>query len=554
MRVKRSNYVTTLARLFEYSTRAYSKRKFLNLLDTDCNYTYGSFRRECLEVSRKMSQFGVGAGDRVAVLAPSCPNWVVAMFSTVSFGRVFVPILPDSTETEVTNIIRHSDSKVLFVSKKLLSRVSQECLDRLTLVIAIEDLSFIRKNDEAFTCDAVCKDPVPDDIAALLYTSGTTGNAKGVMLSHRNFIGNIAVSVAHEKARRKDVWFSVLPLAHTYELSIGLLYPMYAGASVYYMSRPPATTVLLSSLAKVKPTIMLTVPLIIEKIYKQSVVPTIQKSRTLSWMDKHMHRTMCRLICRKLKKTFGGRIRFFGIGGAKLDPQVETFLKTGGFPYSIGYGCTECAPMVCSSKVGQTVPGSIGKAVATMEVRLNDVNPETGEGEIVTRGENVMLGYYKDPDRTKAAFTEDGWYRTNDLATMDSKGRFYIKGRLNNLILGPSGENIYPEEIEHVIDDMDGVNESLVVEREGKLVALVNFGESAIDWNHEGEDEFFDRIEAQRKAVMAFVNKRVKGSSKISDVEVMKEPFEKTATHKVRRFLYKNAKGVGRWKSENKDQ
>jgi len=544
MRLRRDTYVTTLARLYEYSTATYAKRPFLNLLDTDCRYTYSSFRKRCDSLSKTLSQFGVGAGDRVAVLSASCPNWVVAMFTTVSFGRVFVPILPDSTENEVTNILTHSETKVLFVSGRMLSKVSEECMKSLTLVIRIEDFSVIKSDNEAFTCEGKCSEPMPDDIAALLYTSGTTGNAKGVMLSHRNFIGNIRVSLAHEKATRRDVWFSVLPLAHTYELSIGLLYPMFVGASVNYMSKPPATSILLDSLRKVRPTIMLTVPLIMEKVYKQSVLPTIAKSKTLTWMDRHMHRTLCRIICRKLRKTFGGRIRFFGIGGAKLDPQVEAFLKTGGFPYSIGYGCTECAPMVCSSKLGKTVPGSIGTSVSTMEVRLNDVNPETGEGEIVTRGENVMLGYYKDPSRTMAAFTDDGWYRTNDLATMDSKGRFFIKGRLNNMILGPSGENIYPEEIEHVIDDMGGVNESIVVEREGRLVALVNFDETAIDWNQEGEDEFFERLEAQKKAVIAFVNKRVKGNSRISDVEVMKEPFEKTATHKVRRFLYKNARGI----------
>lgn len=546
MRIRRDTYVTTLARLYEYSTSAYPGRTFLNLLDTDCTYTYASFRKQCDALSKTLCQFGVGSGDHVAVLSPSMPNWAVAMFATVSFGRGFVPILPDSTETEVSNILTHSESKALFISRKMLSKVSAECMERLTLVIDIDDFSFIKSDDATFTCEGKCSDPMPDDLAALLYTSGTTGKAKGVMLSHRNFIGNIKVSVAHEKTTKRDVWFSVLPLAHTYELSIGLLYPMFVGASVNYMSRPPATTILLESLKKVKPTIMLTVPLIIEKIYKQSVVPTISRSKSLSWMDRHMHKTLCRIICRKLKKTFGGRIRFFGIGGAKLDPTVEEFLKIGKFPYSIGYGCTECAPMVCSSKLGQTVPGSIGTAVSTMEVRLNDVNPDTGEGEIVTRGENVMLGYYKDPERTLAAFTKDGWYRTNDLAVADDKGRFFIKGRLNNMILGPSGENIYPEEIEHVIDDMNEVNESIVVEREGKLIALVNFDENAIDWNHEGEDEFFEKVEAHKKAVMDFVNRRVKSNSRICGVEVMKEPFEKTATHKVRRFIYKNAQGVRR--------
>lgn len=538
----RENYVSTLAKLYTFATTQFATRPFLSLLDTDCHYTYASFRKQCEQISKVLSQYGISAYDKVAVYSGSCPNWAVAMFATVTYGRVFVPILPDSTENEVTNILTHSDSKVLFVSKKLLKNVSQACQDKLTLIIDVDDFSFIRGDSEAFTCDGHCIDPTPDDIACLLYTSGTTGNAKGVMLSHRNFVGNVLVGYHHEKCFKKDVWLSVLPLAHTYELSIGLLYPMFVGGSVVYLQKPPTVSVLLDAFKKVKPSIMLTVPLIIEKVYKSSVVPTVSKSRFLTWMNKHMHGALCKLICQKLRNTFGGKIRFFGIGGAKLDPTVETFLKAGRFPYSIGYGTTECAPMVCSSPLWKTCPGSIGWPVYGMEVKLHNVNPETGEGEIVTRGDNVMIGYYRDPDRTRKAFTEDGWYRTGDIASIDKKGRFFIKGRLGNMILGPSGENIYPEEIENVIDNVSGVNESLVTMRGGKLVALVQADDNLIDWDHEGEDEFFRKLEEFQKSVMDQVNRMVKSNSKISNVEVMKEPFEKTATKKIRRHLYNSPK------------
>lgn len=542
----RDSYVNTLSRLYEYSTGAYAKRPFLNLLGTDLSYTYSQFKTKCDEVSKLLSQYGVGAGDRVACLGVSCPNWGVAMFSCVTFGRIYVPILPDSSEHEVTNILNHSESKVIFVSSRLASKVSAECRNKMALVIDLDTFDIIQCNDDCFTCDGRTSSPMPDDIATIIYTSGTTGNAKGVILSHRNLTECAKSSYKAQKCNQKDIWLSLLPMAHTYELAIGFLYPMFVGASVNYISKPLATSVLMQAMKEVRPSIILCVPLIIEKVYKASVVPTIKKSRALSWMDSHFHKLTSRIICKKLNKTFGGRVKFFGIGGAKLDITVEQFLKDGHFPYAIGYGCTETSPLITAAAVKKTCPGSIGTAVQHMEAKLYNVDPQTGEGEIVARGSHVMLGYYKDPVRTKAAFTPDGWYRTNDLAIQDEKGRFFIKGRLNNMILGASGENIYPEEIENVIADVDGVNESVVLMRDGKLVALVQFDESLIDWNQAGEDKFFDGLEARKKAILDYVNKHVSKGSKVSEVEVMEKPFEKTATQKIRRFLYNDAKGVSR--------
>lgn len=550
----RERYIDTLGKLYEYSTAVYEKNRLSQMLDSDMGYTYGSFKRKCDELSHHLSRYGIGAGDRVAILSQNMPNWTVAMFSLVPFGRVSVPILPDSSENEVTNILTHSGSKAIFVSKRLLHKVSQECRDRMVLVIDIETFETIQRDDEAFTCDGKVSQPLPDDLATIIYTSGTTGNAKGVMLSHRNLCSNITASLHAHKCTEKDVWLSILPMAHTYELSIGVLYPIFCGACVYYIQKPPTPSVLLSAMKTVRPTVMLSVPLIIEKIYRNSVVPTIRRSRVLKWMKAHTYNLLCKLIGMKLKTTFGGRLKFFGIGGSKLDITVEKFLKKAGFPYAIGYGLTETAPLICNAGVKYTNPGSTGVAAYGVTVRLLNVNPETGEGEIVCKGNNVMLGYYKDPARTRSVFTDDGWFRTNDLATVDEKGRYYIKGRLNNMILGPSGENIYPEEIENVINNMDEVNESLVVERNGRLVALVQFNDNIINWNQEGEDQFFEKLEARKKAILNYVNKHVSKFSKINEVEVMKEPFEKTATQKIRRFKYKKDSDTSSSETEGKKE
>jgi len=546
-RIKRNREttITTLAKLFDFSTVAFEKRKLSSYTDGSGGYTYGDFRHKCLDLSYRMSRFGIKAGDKVAILSQNMPNWTVALFATVPFGRVSVPILPDSSESEVTNILTHSNTKVLFVSQRFLSKVSQECMNKLTLVFDIDTLNLIKKDESAFTCEGWVKAPQPDDLAAIIYTSGTSGNAKGVMLSHRNFCQNIVEAYHAQKAGKKDRWLSILPMSHTYELALAVLYPLYVGACVYYLHKPPTPSVLMKAMRDIRPTIMCSVPLIIEKVYKSNIAPTIERSRVLSWMKDHMPWLLYKLVGRRLKSSFGGKLKFFGVGGSKLDSTVEAFLKKAGFPYAIGYGLTETAPLITNACVGKTVVGSIGVPAWGIEVKLQNVDPKTGEGEIIVRGDNVMLGYYKDPERTMSVISDDGWFRTHDLATVDAKGRYYIKGRLGNMIVGPSGENIYPEEIEEVINGAEGVNESLVVERDGKLVALVKFDDDFINWDQAREDKFFEDLNAKKQALLDYVNKHVSKQSKIGDVEAMKEDFEKTATHKIRRFKYKedNKKG-----------
>ena len=544
MRMKRmrEKYVDTLAKLYEYATTVYSKKQYTQWYDTkEGGYTYNEFKGKCDSLSKKLTQYGIGAGDKVAILSQSMPNWSVAFFSTVTFGRIAIPILPDSSENEITNIINHSESKVIFVSRKLAHKLGEESRAKMTLIIDMDTFEVIKSDDEKFTCDGKTAVPTPDDIATIIYTSGTTGSAKGVVLSHRNLASNVITCYHSCKRDEKDRWLSVLPMAHTLEMTLSMLYPMYCGATVYYLPKPPVASLLMKALKIVKPTTMLTVPLIIEKVYKGSVLPTIKKSRTLTWMNEHMNGLMCRIIGMKLKATFGGHMTFYGIGGAKLDPEVENFLLKAKFPYAIGYGLTETSPLLGYAMHGWRAVGSFGYPVYNVKLKLHNVNPETGEGEIVAKGPNVMLGYYKDPARTKSVFTEDGWFRTSDIAVQDEKGRFFIKGRNSNMILGPSGENIYPEEIENVINNLEGVGESIVVERDGQLVALVQPVENYIEWDKEGEDKLYEKLDAWKAKLLKFTNKSVSKASQVSSVEVMKEPFEKTATQKIRRFKYKDS-------------
>ena len=554
MQRMREKYVDTLAKLFEYGTTVYAKKQYTQWYDTkEGGYTYSEFKDKCDSISKKLTQYGIGAGDKVAILSQSMPNWSVAFFSTVNFGRISIPILPDSSENEVTNILQHSESKVIFVSQRLAPKLSQACRDNLTLVIDLDTFEVIKADDEKFTCDGRTSVPTPEDIATIIYTSGTTGSAKGVVLSHRNLASNVITCYHACKRNHKDRWLSILPMAHTLEMTLGMLYPMYCGASVYYLQKPPVPSILMKALKVVKPTTMLTVPLIIEKVYKGSVLPTIKKSRTLSWMNEHMNGLMCRIIGMKLKATFGGHVTFYGIGGAKLDPEVESFLLKAKFPYAIGYGLTETSPLLGYAMHGWRAVGTLGYPVYNVQLKLHNVNPETGEGEIIAKGPNVMLGYYKDPQRTKSVFTEDGWFRTSDIAVQDEKGRFYIKGRNSNMILGPSGENIYPEEIENVINNVEGVSESIVVERDGRLVALVAPQENFIQWDKESEDKLYEKLDAWKKKLLSITNKNVSKASQVSSIEVMKEPFEKTATQKIRRFKYKDsAPTVEEEKKENK--
>ena len=528
--------VTTLRRLLEYARAHYSDSPASEMLDSDQKYNYTELVAAIDRMSETMSTNGIGAGAKVAIFSQNMPNWTVAFMAATAYGRVAVPILAESSAVEVANILEHSETKALFVSKAKKAVLPQELLDSLDFVVELDSLELIRGKEGVEYAETSI--PEPNDLAGLFYTSGTTGRAKGVMLSHGNLCQNIHAAWHTAPFVATDRWLSILPMAHTYEMAFSLLYPFFLGASVYYIMKAPTTSVLTDALARVKPQVVCSVPLIIDKIYRSSARKAIERSKTLSWMEKHMKNVLYFIIGRKIKAFFGGQLKFFGIGGAKLDPVVEDFLIRAKFPYAIGYGLTETAPLICAKRVGKKHCGALGPNAYKIDVRLGDVNPETGEGEIQCKGPNVMLGYYKDPEKTASVFTEDGWFRTGDLASVDKDGFYYIKGRIGTMIVGPSGENIYPEEIESVINGYGGVSESVVVNRGGRLVALVKFDESVINWDFEKEENFYAMIEQKKKALQEFVNKNVRKSNNINDVEIVKQPFIKTATLKIRRFLY----------------
>ena len=533
---------STLADVLSYTTTVNRNRIVSNYVDGGRLITYSQFKEECDKMAGRFSTFGINADDKIAILSENNPNWAVAFFSITAYGRIAVPMLPELSPNEVENILSHSGAKAIFVSRKQMPKISPEAIERLHLIIDINTFELIKAEDDRYTCDGRGKLPEPMDIAAIIYTSGTTGNAKGVMLSHRNFCANILEAWHAHKISHKDVFLSILPLAHTYEMSIGMLYPFSVGATVYYIQKPPTPTILADALKKIRPTTMLSVPLIIEKVIRGKIFPTIAASKYLRYLKKHFPRVLYFLVGSKVKQQFGGRLRFFGVGGSKLDREVEDFLRHIHFPYAIGYGLTETAPLICDAGPKRTHLGSTGTASFDVQVRLADVNPETGQGELQVKGPNVMLGYYKDYARTRAVMTEDGWMRTGDIASVDKKGRYYIHGRSGNVIIGASGENIYPEEIESVINNIGDVSESIVISRQGQLVALVQFNDGVIDWNLEGQEKFLENLERRKKDVLEFVNSKVSQFLKIKDVEVMKEPFSKTATHKIRRFLYQDKK------------
>lgn len=535
--------INSLKDLFEESTMRYAGNTAYSYTNGE-TYTYNDIRAKVEVIQAQMSDLGLTSGDKIAILSQNMPNWNIAYFAITTAGMIAVPILPDFSPAEISNILEHSQSRAIFVSDRLRSKVEEEAVSKLSTIYSIDNLSLV-KGEKVTSSATVKATPMPDDLAVIIYTSGTTGRSKGVMLSHKNLASEVMMASDLQPVYPEDVFLSILPLSHTYESSLGMLLPFYGGSSVVYMEKPPAASTLVPLLKKVQPTIMLSVPLIIEKIYKGQILPKFTQSKVVKMLYSiaPIRKMLNRVAGKKLMETFGGRIRFFGIGGAKLDPIVEKFLMEAKFPIAIGYGLTETAPLLAGTNPQMATFQSTGPAINGVSIRIDNPNPQTGEGEIVCSGPNIMMGYYKDEEQTKAAFTEDGWFKTGDLGIVDKKGFIYIKGRLKNMILGPSGENIYPEEIESVINEYSFVVESLVVEKKGKLVAMVHFNYEELEkqFHHMKEDairSFNEKVEKMKAELQDYVNARVNKFSKISLVIEQKVQFEKTPTHKIKRYLY----------------
>ena len=535
---------TTIYEVVKHSVEKFSERIAFSMIGGE-DVSYKEVGERVEKVQDMLLNAGVGAGDKVAILSSSMPNWGVSYFAITSAGMVAVPILPDFTSDELDLIIAHSEAKAILVSDKLYTKLSKETVEKFNIVIRTKGLNIISQRVEERAEKVI---PKPEDLAAIIYTSGTTSKPKGVMLSHYNIAMQLSIIPPLFEYNQDDVLLSILPLSHTYECTLGMIYPFSRGAHVHYMDRPPTASALMPALAQVRPTVIASVPLIMEKIYTAKVRPTFQKNavlRTLygwDWSRKLLHK----VAGKELKKLFGGRMRFFAIGGAKFDSEAERFLYEAGFPYGIGYGLTETAPLLAGAVTSMVRIGSTGPALPDVKVRLDDVNPDTGQGEIVVLTPSCMMGYYKNEEATRAVFTEDGWFRTGDLGAISDDGWIYIKGRLKNMIVGPSGENIYPEDIEEVLNSNRFVAESVVTEEDGKLIALVYFDTTALEEAYDefkfkmsvGKEQVALKMEEIKKEVMEYVNSKVNRFSKITKVVDNEGEFEKTPTKKIRRFVY----------------
>lgn len=546
--------LNTLYELLQNSIEKFSDKIAFSMLGGE-DVTYAEFGKRVEEVQEMLLGAGLNAGDKVVILSSNMPNWGVSYFAITTAGMVAVPILPDFTGQELDKLIAHSEAKALLVSDKLFTKLSKETIASLNIVIRTKNLGII---SQTVTEQGSKLLPKPEDLAVIIYTSGTTSQPKGVMHTHQSLVRQIQMIYGLYPIGPEDSMLSVLPLSHTYECSLGMLYVVATGASNTYLEKPPTASVLLPALRKVRPTAFLIVPLIIEKVYRSQIYSKF--TSTAFWRALYntafTRRYLHRIAGKKLMKAFGGRARLF-IGGAKLDEQVEQFLIDAKFPYAIGYGLTETAPLVAGQISPATKLGATGPAMNGLSVRLDNVNPETKQGEIVVKTPSALSGYYKNPEATAEAFTEDGWYRTGDLGYIDEDGYIFIKGRLKNMIVGPSGENIYPEEIESVLNTNAYVSESIVTEQDGQLVALVHFDTDAIEklkdelmekweitrdeWNQK-VDEWNARKEELKKDILKYVNSKVNRFSRISEVVEEENEFVKSPTSKIRRFLYNNRK------------
>jgi long-chain acyl-CoA synthetase len=555
----------TIPGLLGRSAELYGGRKALGFYDLPA-LNYRELKEKVDQISAFLAERGIVHGDRVAILSENGPHWGVAFLAVTSLGAAAVPILTDFHPTEIHHVLRHSESKAIFISEKLYGKIDDAEFDDLRTRILIDDFSEIKPNTNKAMLKRLIAEgshelhkiktmalkwmgriPSPvqeDDLASIIYTSGTTGHSKGVMLTHRNIVSDAIATMKLVNVTCEDRFLSLLPLAHVYECTLGLITTLMQGAAVYYVHKPPTAAVLLPALEAVKPTSILSVPLIIEKMVRGKVFPALRGKALIRLAS--IFPTPRKMIYHKagaqLRAAFGGELKMFCIGGSELAPDVEDFLIEGRFPYCIGYGLTETSPLVTGTKPFETRARSAGRALDGVEIRIADPDPATGEGEILLRAPMVMKGYYKDPEKTAEILTDDGWLKTGDRGCLDAEGYLFIKGRSKNVIIGPSGENIYPEIIESVINRSEAVAESLVYEQQGRLVARIHL-------NYEALDAFFaekkwtaaqirEYIHKTLEDIKTKVNAGVSSFCRLSRVIEQTEPFEKTPTQKIKRYLY----------------
>ena len=516
-------------------------------------FTFGEVATNIAKLHVLYEAIGLKKGDKVALCAKNSARWGIAFFSANTYEAVVVPILADFHPDSMNSLVDHSESTVLFTDADIWSKLDIARMPNIKAVVSTADFKLLYAADEKIqaandTLQTIFDEKYPKgfsaedvsyptdndkELAIINYTSGTTSTPKGVMLRYECISANVAFGQKRLPSYPGDKIVSMLPMAHMYGMMFELIYPLCGGSSIYYLGKTPTPALLLGAMAEVKPYLVITVPLVMEKIFKSKVAPVV---------NKPVMKAICaipglnQIIFKKIRNTllnaFGGKVREIVMGGAALNPDVEKWFRKFKLPYTVGYGMTEAAPLMAYEDWWEFAPKSCGKPIDTVEVRIDSEDPYNKVGEIQARGMNIMSGYYKNEEATKAAFTEDGWMRTGDLGLLDKKGNIFIKGRSKNMILSANGQNIYPEEIEAVVNNQPYVIESVVVDRGARLVALVYTDSEKM------KAEAVD-VEAFKKDLMADVNKSMPAYSKVNLVEIMDQPFEKTPKMSIKRFMYK---------------
>ena len=534
--------------------------------DSDALTDYKGITLQYKDVARKIEKLhilfensGVEHGDKIAICGRNCASWAVVFLATLTYGAVAVPVLHEFTVDQIHNIVNHSEAKLLFVGDVVATVIDPTKMPSLEGIVYIPDYSLVvsrtdkltyarehlnelfgKKYPKAFRQQHISyyKEKDPSELALINYTSGTTGFSKGVMLPYRALWSNIdfAKGVLGKTIKKGDHTISILPMAHMYGMSFEFLFEFLHGCHVFYLTRVPSPAIIAQAFKDVKPAIVIAVPLVIEKIIRKKVFPQIQNTKVKLLMKMPgVGKKVKKRICEQVYQAFGGNLYEVIIGGAALNQEIESFLKDIDFPFTVGYGATECAPIITYSDWHDFVPMSCGREVVHMEVKIDSENPETVPGEILARGLNVMLGYYKNDEATAQTIDKDGWYHTGDLGLMDKGGNVFIKGRSKNMLLGPNGQNIYPEEIEDKLNSMTFAMESVVVQRDGKLVGLVHPDFDEVHAMGLSRDDLQSLMEENRVQV----NANLPVYCKIAAIEIHDEEFEKTPKKSIKRYLYK---------------
>ena len=548
------------------SFNAIIEKSIIDNWDRDALTDYKGITLQYHDVARKIEKLhilfengGVERGDKIALCGRNSAHWAVAFLATLTYGAIAVPVLHEFTAEQIHNIVNHSEAKFLFVGDVVATQVDPVRMPGLEGIINIPDYSlclsrtdkltyarehlnemFGRKYPKYFRRQHVAyyKEQSPDELALINYTSGTTGFSKGVMIPYRALWGNydFAEHVLGNVVKQGDSVISILPMAHMYGMAFEFIFEFLHGCHIYYLTRIPSPAIIAQAFTDIRPAIIIAVPLIIEKIIRKRVFPKLQNNTIrLLWNMPVISKKIQQRVCEQVRKAFGDQFYEIIIGGAAFNHEVEQFLKAIGFPFTVGYGATECAPIICYSDWQHFVPGSCGRAVVHMEVKIDSPDPARIPGEILARGTNVMLGYYKNPEATAQTIDADGWYHTGDLGTMDADGNVFIRGRSKNMLLGPSGQNIYPEEIEDKLNSMQLVLESVVVQRDTKLVALVHPDMDAATDLGIRPDALAQLMEQNRTQV----NEQLPAYCKLAEIEIHKNEFEKTPKKSIKRYLYK---------------